>query len=81
LTCHVSQALDKIRYESLTNESALGDKPDLEIRLKPDPENNVLHIIDTGVGMTSEDMVRNLGTIAKSGTKGMHLIQANTSSE
>jgi len=62
--------LDKIRYESLTSEGVLGEKTELEIRIKPDPENHLLHIIDTGVGMTSEDLIRNLGTIAKSGTKG-----------
>ncbi|KAI1888013.1 hypothetical protein AGOR_G00180670 [Albula goreensis] len=68
LISNASDALDKIRLLSLTNDDALSGNEELTIKIKSDKEKNMLHITDTGIGMTKEDLVKNLGTIAKSGT-------------
>eukprot|EP00122_Pirum_gemmata_P013320 Pgem_evm1s12404 len=60
LISNSADALDKIRFQSLTDVKVLGEKPELEIRVRADAENGILHITDTGIGMSKAHLEKNL---------------------
>lgn len=68
LISNASDACDKVRFLAIQNPEYLGEKKDLEIRIEFNQQDNTFTISDTGVGMTKNDLIKNLGTIAKTGT-------------
>jgi len=68
LISNASDALDRLSFRSQTDPDILGDDTDYKIKIIPDPENKTLTVSDNGIGMTYDEMVENLGTIARSGT-------------
>jgi len=69
LISNASDACDKLRFEALHHAELLEDAPNLEVRVSFDADAKTLTIIDNGIGLSSEEAVANLGTIAKSGTR------------
>ncbi len=68
LISNASDAIDKIYYKTLTDDSLTFNREDYYIKVVPNKENNTLTIFDTGIGMTQEELEENLGTIARSGS-------------
>jgi molecular chaperone HtpG len=69
LISNASDACDKLRFEALNDSSLYGDQPNLEVRLSFDKDARTITITDTGIGMSQQEAIDHLGTIAKSGTK------------
>ena len=65
---NASDALDKLRFLSVSNPNILGDQTELEIRIEYDADAKTLSVADTGIGMNKQELIQNLGTVAKSGT-------------
>lgn len=81
LISNAADALNKIRFASLTNPDVLKDNEKLAVYIKADKDDHVLHITDTGIGMTRQDLLNNLGTIARSGTSEFLSKMIESSSE
>lgn len=68
LVSNAADAVDKLRFMSITNTEILGSMQEMSIKVKANPNDMTLSIRDTGIGMTKSELINNLGTIAKSGT-------------
>jgi len=78
LISNASDAIDKLHFESLTNHDLLGDDTDFEIFIQPDKDAKTITISDNGIGMARNEVITNIGTIAKSGTKAfLEKVQEN----
>jgi heat shock protein beta len=82
LISNASDALDKIRFLGLTNAKLLKDEQDLQVQIEYDADEHTLTVRDSGIGMTHEDLVENLGTVARSGTtKFLEAIQSENNKQ
>ena len=79
LVSNASDAIDKLRFRSLTEAEILGDDSEFKIKIIPDKEKGTLEISDNGIGMTYEEIIDNIGTIAQSGTA--HFLKASQEEE
>ena len=68
LISNASDAIDKLRFESLSNAEMLGDDTEFQVQVDCDKDANTITISDNGIGMNKKEVISNLGTIAKSGT-------------
>ena len=68
LISNASDACDKLRYEAVTQPELTGDDPDFQIKISIDKKARSITVTDNGIGMTRDELVENLGTIARSGT-------------
>ena len=68
LISNASDACEKLRYEALSKENVLGNDKDLNIKIRVSKKNKIIEIEDNGIGMSKQDLIDNLGTIARSGT-------------
>jgi molecular chaperone HtpG len=80
LISNASDALDRLRFESLTNPDLVPAEHTYEIRLKPDVSARTLTISDTGIGMSRQELIENIGTIARSGTQELRARMKETQS-
>src|SRR6476620_10325828 len=69
LISNASDACDRLRYEAIAKPELLAEGGELTIRITPDPDAGTLTIRDTGVGMDRQELIDNLGTVARSGTR------------
>ncbi len=69
LISNAADACDKLRYEAITNADLFGDDPELKITIAADSAAGTIVITDNGIGMSREELIENLGTIARSGTE------------
>ena len=69
LVSNASDAADKLRFEALTDKALFENDPDLKIRIAYDPEARTITVSDNGIGMSRQEVIENIGTIAKSGTR------------
>src|SRR5690242_14522492 len=67
LISNASDALNRLRFEQLTNQDVLDPEAELAIRVEVDKDARIVRVSDTGIGMTRDEMIENLGTIAQSG--------------